>query len=294
MNQNLINFHGDDVTPAAPEDALFHVIPVPFEDSVSYGSGTTEGPRAILEASAQLELFTGKNIPADYGIYTTAPVACNDGCETTLSNIKDRVSKTLGYGKLPVILGGEHTLTCGTIAALKEHYAEFGVIQFDAHADLRDSYEGSKFSHACVMRRVHEQGIPIYQLGTRSYSREEHEYRLQHGIGYRDSEDIWKNGTAVKLPADFPDKVFISFDIDGIDGAIIPTTGTPVPGGLNWYQATWLLENIIRQRICIGFDIVELAPLENFHGPDFATAQLTYNIMGMIVADEDNRRFWKL
>ncbi|MDB4609658.1 agmatinase [Verrucomicrobia bacterium] len=291
---STLNFHADDVPATAPEDALFHIIPVPFEDSVSYGTGTGAGPLAILEASAQLELFTGKNIPADQGIYTAPAIDCSAGCAATLTNIEHEVTNTLTHNKLPVLLGGEHTLSYGAATALKKHYGEFGIIQFDAHADLRDNYEGSSYSHACVMRRIHELGIPVYQLGTRSYALEEHEYRKCHAIGYRDSEDIWKQGTGLELPSDFPEKVFISFDIDALDGAIIPSTGTPVPGGLNWYQATWLLEAAIDKRICIGFDVVELAPIKGLHGPDFATAQLIYNIMGMIVASEKNRKFWEI
>lgn len=284
-------FHGDDVKQSSPEDALFHVIPVPYERSVSYGTGTAAGPEAILAASCQLELFTGKNVPAEYGIYTAPAVPCSPAAEAEdiLSAIEKEVSKTLAYGKIPVVLGGEHTVSCGVITALKKQHSSFGVIQFDAHADLRNSYEGSPYSHACVMRRIHEQGIPIYQLGTRSYSLEEHQYRKQHNIGFRDSEDIWKNGTSLNLPQDFPEKVFISFDIDGIDGAIIPATGTPVPGGLNWYQAMWLLEEIFATRQCIGFDVVELAPIQGLHGPDFATAQLVYNMMGMFAGSKNNK-----
>lgn len=283
MSSNL-NFHGEDVTPSSPEEALFHVIPVPYEHSVSYGTGTADGPEAILSSSAQLELFTGKNIPAEHGIYTAPPLNCKAESTATeiLPLIENEVSRTLILGKIPVVLGGEHTVTCGVIDALKRHHDEFGVIQFDAHADLRDSYEGSKYSHACVMRRIHEQGIPIYQLGTRSYSLEEHQYRLQHNIAYRDAEDIWRNGTSLDLPENFPEKVFITFDIDGLDSSVIPATGTPVPGGLSWYQAMWLLEEIMKMRQCIGFDVVELAPIKHLHGPDFAAAQLVYNIMGMI------------
>lgn len=282
----IINFHGEDVAPSLPDEALFHVIPVPYEHSVSYGTGTAAGPEAILAASSQLELFTGKNIPAEQGIYTAPVIRCPPESEAieVLEDIKREVTKTLRLDKIPVVLGGEHTVTCGVIQALKQKYDNFGVIQFDAHADLRDSYEGSKFSHACVMRRIHEQGIPIYQLGTRSYSLEEHQYREKHDICYRDAEDICKHGTSLDLPDNFPEKVFITFDIDGLDGAVIPATGTPVPGGLSWYQAMWLLEEIIQKRQCIGFDVVELAPIKNLHGPDFAAAQLVYNIMGMIAA----------
>lgn len=286
--QNMTTFHGDDVAPSSVEKALFHVIPVPFEESVSYGTGTANGPAAILDASCQLELFTGRNIPADHGIYTAPAVDCTGPCEDVLGRISDQVNSTLDLGKIPVVLGGEHTVTCGIIPALKNHFEDFGVIQFDAHADLRDSYEGSKYSHACVMRRIHEQNIPIYQLGTRSYSLEEHSYRERHTIPFRDSEDIHKNGHRLQLPADFPEKVFITFDIDGLDGAIMPATGTPVPGGLSWFQAMWLIEEIMNTRICIGFDVVEFAPIKHFHGYSFAAAQLIYNIMGYLTGSKIN------
>lgn len=289
-----LHFHGEDVVPSAPDRALFHVIPVPFEISVSYGTGTALGPDAILEASAQLELFTGRNIPAEHGIYTAPAVDCSGPCETTLKEIEKQVAATLSLKKIPVVLGGEHTVTCGVIAALRQHHDDFGVIQFDAHADLRDSYEGSPYSHACVMRRIHERNIPIYQLGTRSYSLEEHAFRREHSVPFRDSEDIWKNGTDLKLPEDFPEKVFITFDIDALDSAVMPATGTPVPGGLSWYQAMWLIASIMESRVCIGFDVVELAPVANLHGPNFAAAQLVYNMMGYLTDSPVNRRYWQL
>ena len=293
-DKTIINFHGGDVPSSPPEKALFHVIPVPFEISVSYGTGTAEGPRAILEASEQLELFTGRSVPAQQGIFTAAPVDCSGSCESTLNNIEEQVAATVALNKIPVVLGGEHTVTCGVIPALRKHYEDFGVIQFDAHADLRDSYEGSPYSHACVMRRIHELGIPIYQLGTRSYSIEEFDYRKEHSIPFRDAEDIWKNGPELLLPHDFPEKVFITFDIDGLDSSVMPATGTPVPGGLNWYQAMWLIEAIMKSRVCIGFDVVELAPIPALHGPSFAAAQLTYAIMGYLTESSLNRSYWKL
>ncbi|BHH86121.1 agmatinase [Desulforhopalus sp. 52FAK] len=286
-----LNFHGEDVAPSLPEKSLFHVIPVPYEESVSYGAGTIEGPGAILQASTQLELLTTGHIPAEHGIYTVPPVDCTGSCEEVLGRITDVVDTVLELQKIPVLLGGEHTITCGVIPALKKQFDSFGVIQFDAHADLRDSYQGSRYSHACVMRRIHEQGIPIYQLGTRSYSLDEHEYRISNNIPSRDSESIWRDGHALQLPPDFPEKVFITFDVDALDSAVMPATGTPVPGGLNWYQTMWLLEEITKNRICIGFDVVELAPIEYLHGPSFAAAQLVYNIMGYITKNAQNRRY---
>ena len=287
-------FHGQDVPPAPAETALFHVVPVPFERSVSYGTGTAMGPEAILEASGQLELFDGKSVPAEQGIFTAESIDCGGSVEEVLQRISESCRFSLKLGKMPVILGGEHTVTCGVIPALREQYDSFGVIQFDAHADLRDSYEGSPFSHACVMRRIHEQGIPIYQLGTRSYSLEERAYRQQQGIAFRDAEDIWKNGIGLTLPPDFPEKVYITFDIDGLDSSLVPATGTPVPGGLSWYQAVWMIEAILESRICIGFDLVELAPMANLHGPNFTAAQLVYQIMGMITRSDTNKKFWNL
>ncbi len=289
------HFHGEDVRPSPPAEALFHVIPVPYEVSVSYGTGTEEGPGAILAASAQLELYDGRRIPAEYGIYTAPPVPCTGTCIEVLAQIETAVTRCLALQGIPVVLGGEHTVTNGVVAALRQAYGEFGVIQFDAHADLRDSFEGSRYSHACVMRRIAEQGIPILQIGTRSYSLEEQQYREQQRIPYFDAEEIWKRGIeGVSLPADFPAKIFITFDVDGLDSSIMPATGTPVPGGLNWYQTMWLIEKIMSSRICIGFDVVEFAPIAGLHGVSFAAAQLTYNLMGYLVGSPLNRQYWRL
>lgn len=284
-------FHGDDVPPSAPADALFHVIPVPLEQSVSYGTGTAEGPQAILEASSQLELLACGTVPAQYGIYTAPPVECSGPVEDVLQRIGTGVGTTLEQKKIPVIIGGEHTVTCGITTSLTNHYGAYGVIQFDAHADLRDTYQGSSLSHACVMRRIHEQGIPIYQLGTRSYSQEEEQYRLKHGILFRDALDLWQQTLEFELPPDFPEKVFITFDIDGLDSALMPATGTPAPGGLHWYQTMSLLQQIMETRICIGFDMVEYAPIPGFHGYSFTAAQLVYNMMGYLVRSAPNRRY---
>lgn len=286
-----LHFHGDDVIPAAPEEALFHVIPAPMEQSVSYGRGTAGGPDAILKASCQLETLTCGIVPAQNGIYTTAPVDCSGQTEVILDHVEKRVAKALTSSSIPVVLGGEHTISCGAVSALSNHYQKFGVIQFDAHADLRDSYEGSNYSHACVMRRIHEKNIPIFQIGTRSYSVEEDNYRKLYKIPYLDSETIWRDGHNLVLPGDFPEKVYITFDLDGLDSSILPATGTPVPGGLSWYQAMWLIEQIMETRICIGFDIVELAPVETLHGSSFLAAQLTYNMMGYLCKSGINLRF---
>lgn len=289
---NRLTFHGEDVPSARPEEALFHLLPVPYENSVSYGTGTAEGPAAIIEASVQLELLACNNNPSAQGICTLPPIDCAADCKVVLERIARQVKKTVDMQSIPVILGGEHTVTCGVVPALAELYGDIGVIQFDAHADLRDQYEGSSHSHACVMRRIHEQGIPIFQIGTRSYSQEEQVYRRQHAVPFLDGEDVWRQGVKLELPQDFPEKIYLTFDVDGLDSSIMPATGTPVPGGLNWYQAMGYIESIMQSRVCIGFDVVEFAPIENLHACTFTAAQLVYNLMGYLTASKKNLNYW--
>lgn len=281
---DMIYFHGDDVTPSKPEDAFFHVIPAPYERTVSYGGGTVNGPEAILRASAQLELFDCHTVPADLGIYTAPPVDCSGSIKETLSSIRDTVSSTLSMDKMPVVLGGEHTVTYGSVEALYDKYGkDFCIVQLDAHADLRDSYDGTKFSHACIMKRIFDLNIPFYQIGTRSYSMEEHNIRLRHNIDYMDAEEIYRNGAdSFELPPYFPEHLFITFDIDALDASVMPATGTPVPGGLSFYESLHILEKVISARKCVGFDLVEFSPIDGLHGYDFTAAQLVYNIMGIL------------
>jgi agmatinase len=286
-------FHGDDVIPSAPDQALFHVLPVPLEETVSYRNGTAGGPQAILEASCQLELFDGKCIPAQGGIHTADPINCNRPITETLTELQQKVAEVTACGAIPVILGGEHSLSAACALGLQQHHDNFGIVQFDAHADLRDSYNGSKQSHASVMRRIHEAGIPIYQIGTRSYSKEEHDFRLQQNIPFVDAETVWRRGAgSILLPDDFPDTIYITFDVDCFDAAMMPATGTPVPGGLLWYQVCEILENLFSDRLCLGFDLVELAPQQSLHGVSFTVAQLAYNMMGYLVRSPRARLYY--
>ncbi len=278
-----LHFHGDDVAPSSPEDALFHVIPVPLEQSVSYGTGTANGPSAILEASCQLETLALGVDPSIHGIHTAAPIDCQGPVSAVLERIEDEVSLARS---IPVVLGGEHTVTLGAVNALRKRHPQFGVVQFDAHADLRNIYEENPLSHACVMRRVHELGIPLVQVGTRSYCLEEQEYRQQHAIPFFDSEEIHRHLPKNPLPDDFPEQIYITFDIDGLDPSLVPATGTPVPGGLGWFQAMDLIKPITKNRTCIGFDVVELAPIPYLHSCSFTAAQLVYNIMACVVLNQ--------
>jgi agmatinase len=182
-------------------------------------------------------------------------------------------------GTFPFLLGGEHTVTLGALRALKAAGEEFGVIQFDAHADLRDEYEGSKLSHACVMRRaVDDLGLPLFQIGVRALSLNEHELRIERRIPFSNGRNISGN----LLPDDFPERVYITFDVDGLDPSIMPSTGTPVPDGLTWREAFRCVEKIAAERKIIAADVVELAPIEGLHAPDFGSALLVYRIMGLV------------
>jgi len=267
-----------------PAQARFHVVPVPYEKTVSYGHGTAKGPGAIIEASSQLERFDGTSDPGSEGIYTWPAVDCSRAPERVIDDIAATVTKILKLKKIPVVLGGEHTVTWGVIKGYLDAGAkDFGVVQIDAHADLRDAYEGDKYSHASVMRRVVEAGVPLVQLGNRAYCEEEREARKKHKVVAHDANAIVPKGISkIKLPARFPKNAFFTLDVDGMDPSVLPATGTPVPGGLGWYQTLGLFESVAKQRRIIGFDIMEFAPIEGFHAFDFAAAMLTYKMMGIV------------
>ncbi|WFS63951.1 agmatinase [Pseudodesulfovibrio thermohalotolerans] len=277
------HFLEGEINNARPEEAAFHIIPVPLESSVSYGGGTAEGPAAIVEASTQLELWDGKSVPANNGIHTSASVDCSGDISKTLDRIEDAVTYAVECEAMPLVLGGEHTVTLGALRALKQKYPKFGVVQFDAHADLRNSYEGSLYSHACVMRRAADDlGLPIFQIGVRALCTEEVEYRKANDIPHLDARELFLKGIPKHLlPSDFPDRIYITFDVDGLDPSVIRATGTPVPGGIGWHEALTLLEAAVQDRELIGADVVELAPMDGDRASDFASAQLAYLIMGL-------------
>jgi len=273
-----MKFLESEIPPMPPEQCRFHVIPAPMEHTVSYGGGTARGPEALLAASAQMEAFDGKSRPCDAGIYTTPPAL-------TLDAVQTRTAEALQAGALPILLGGEHTVTFGALKALKETGISFGIIQFDAHADLRDTYEGSKWSHACVMRRaVDDLSLPLLQLGVRALSSDDLAVRKARNIPHYDGYEICRNGLPSDwIPKNFPAAVYVTFDADALDASVMPATGTPEPGGLTWWQAMTCLEQISIARRVVGFDFVELAPIPGLHACDFSAARLIYNFMGMIL-----------
>jgi agmatinase len=282
-----------------PDTSRVHVLPVPLEQTVSWGGGTRQGPRAIIEASAQVELFDrslGGEPALAYGIHTLPPIPVEPGpLEAVLSRTGSAVAAILAAGKLPVVLGGEHTVTIGSARAVHESSppgaASLAVVQIDAHADLRDEYQGTKHSHACVMRRLVEQtGCELFQVGIRSLCVEEDAFIRGHPDRVRtyfaeqihaDAHGAWLAELAGRLRGR---RVYLTIDVDGLDPSVIPATGTPEPGGLSWQQAMLLLDTIAGAAgAVVGIDCVELAPVPGAHWADFAVAKLLYRAMSLAV-----------
>ena len=263
------------------------MIPVPYEKTVSYGGGTAEGPAAIIEASNQLETYDQLHgEPCRLGIYTQEVVDCRGEAGDILQRIRERTRTTAESGSLPFVLGGEHTVSYGAVMGVVDAFPgeRIGVVQFDAHADLRENYEGSIWSHACVMKRLVDEGLPLCQIGVRALSLDEqavrHEFPAQ--ITAHDARVICRPPQHdLRLPENFPQKIYVTVDIDGLDGALMPATGTPVPGGLGWWQLLDLLGSIARQRQIVGLDLVEFAPIRGLHVYDFTAADLAYKMMGI-------------
>lgn len=277
-------FLASEFKPASAKAAAFHVIPAPMELSVSYGHGARQGPQAILRASQQLEACDGERHASTANIHTQKPVSLQSKkLVAWIDAIQARVAQALTCGAVPVVLGGEHTVTLGAARAFHAAGVEIGVIQFDAHADLHDTYEGTPLSHACVMRRVHELGFPCIQIATRAVSQEEQAYRAAHPrtITAYDARVI-ADGKMTRhfIPRLFPKHVYVTFDVDGFDPTVMPATGTPVPGGLFWYDVVRMLRRVAALRQIVGFDVVELAPIKGLHHPDFTAALLTQTLMG--------------
>ncbi len=282
MMRRVLPFLGSEFPPVSREQAYFEIIPAPMEVSVSYGRGAAGGPAAILAASQQLDPLEEGSCPGAVGIYTGMTVSCRGSAAAILKRIEGRVFEAIRGRRVPVVLGGEHTVTLGAIRALHRAGQRLGILQLDAHADLRDCYEGNPYSHACVMRRaVEETGVPLMQLGVRTVCEEEVAFRRERAIGHRDAAVLerfpgywWR-----PLPVDFPEALYLTVDVDGLDPSVIPATGTPVPGGLRWSEALALLWALSAGRRVIGFDVVELAPRRGDRVSDFAAARLVYSLM---------------
>ncbi len=278
-------FLGEELSPAEnnPDTAHFHVVPCGLEKTVSYGAGTGLGPMAIIEASHQLERLVEGQEPALRGIFTEAPVDCSVSIEQVMADMRRRTHAIARRGAIPVTLGGEHSLSYGAVMGVVEASHEpIGIVQVDAHADFRVAYQGHAHSHASVMHLLAGEGLPICSFGVRALAREEEAGRRAHGVITHDAGELVRQQiSSIELPDSFPRNIYISFDLDGLDPCVIPATGTPVPGGLGFYQALDLVRSTLKGRNCVGIDVVELAPIAGQPVSDFTAALITHHLMAM-------------
>lgn len=268
----------------SPASAAAAILPVPYDTTASWLKGAAGGPTAILEASQYVEVWDIETAsePWRQGIATLPPLVVEGGPERLAVEVGRSVGEILDRGQLPVILGGEHSVTVGAVLAAAERSAGLTVLQIDAHADTRESYHGSPYSHACVMARVREV-CPIVQVGIRSLDTAE-VGRLEHERVFW-ARDITRDREAAWIPQAvglLTKEVYVTIDVDGFDPSIIPATGTPEPGGLDWYQVNELLAAVARHRRVVAFDVVELLP---DHAPSaFTSAKLIYRFLAEIFA----------
>ena len=261
------------------ENSRVVILPVAYDGTSTWVKGAGSGPRAAIEASANMELF---DIETDSQVYMEG-IFTDDILEGFLSpeEMVEAVSlKVRGYvkqGKFTVVIGGEHSVSIGSIQAHVENYENICVLQLDAHSDLRDEYERSKYNHACVMARV-KQMCPAVQVGIRSMDASEKKYVDISGTFF--AEDIYNNKVwQEKAVSKLPDNVYVTIDLDVFDPSIMPSTGTPEPGGLLWYDVLEFLKKVFKEKNVVGFDVVELCPIAENKAPDFLAAKLIYKLL---------------
>jgi N1-aminopropylagmatine ureohydrolase len=291
-----VSFGGIPEKYSSWKGSLFVVVPFPIDLTTTYVSGTRNGPRALIEASGHMELFDEENKIEPYraGIFVSTEIpVLTTGPLAMLKELEKRIKAVTRAGKFPVIAGGEHSGTCGAVAALKKRYGDLTVLQFDAHADLRDSYLGTPWNHACVGRRIVDSGAKLVQVGVRSISEEEDRFlrRAENVKTYYASEVRESLADVTRgIVSSLSGNVYISIDLDVFDPGIMPAVGTPEPGGLDWFEVIDILRDVMRADCnIVGFDIMELSPIPGIVAPEFLAAKLCYRLMGWILAKRQEK-----
>lgn len=285
------------------KNAKIVILPVPYDDTSTWMKGADKGPAAIIEASAHMELYDIDTDSEVYkqGIFTDSPVTEKSSPEMIAKAVRERVAEHLRDRKFVVAIGGEHSITIGAVQAYANAYNDFYVLQLDAHSDLREEYEGSKYSHACVIARIKDM-CPVVQVGIRSMDASEKENNkknikdgrvffakdIYNSIRIHDnnkdnkekdnkSNEDWIDQVIAKLSRN----VYITIDLDVFDPSLLPATGTPEPGGLDWYTVIELLKRVVEERNVVGFDVVELCPTSKKDSASsaFTAAKLIYSIL---------------
>jgi len=276
-----MNFGGNEVVYNYHESRIV-ILPVPYDETSTWLKGADRGPQAILEASVNLEFYDieTRSEVHKHGIYTLEPLTEKRSPEALVNSVFEKVSSLLNEGKFPVIIGGNHTVSIGAANAAAAFFPSLTVLQFDAHADLRDSYEGSPYNHACVMARIREKSHTV-QMGIRSISAEE-----IHNADWNSifpAHQLWYDKNLYKVALDLlKENVYITIDLDVFDPSLIPSTGTPEPGGPPYYDIMHFIREVAKNRNIVGFDVVELCPSPLNKAPDFVAAKIIYQTLSYI------------
>ncbi|MFH1664752.1 MAG: agmatinase [Candidatus Omnitrophota bacterium] len=261
------------------------ILPVPYDRTSTWLKGADKGPLALIEASPVLEMYDIETDQEVYrnGIYVSPPLITDAAPEEMAAAVEAKTAGLIDAGKFVVTLGGEHSISIGAVSAHAARFKNVSVLQLDAHADLRDEYEGSRYNHACVMTRIKEI-CPAVQVGIRSMCAEEK--------GRIDRENVFfagdiasageRGGWIEKAVGRLSDNVYVTIDVDVLDPSVMPSTGTPEPGGLTWYQVTGLLRAVAESRTVVGFDLVELCPNPSNKAPDYLAAKLVYKFLSYV------------
>ncbi|MBW2976732.1 agmatinase [Candidatus Woesearchaeota archaeon] len=271
------------------ENSKVVILPVPYEKTTTYVKGTAKGPAAILEASRNMELYDeelDRNI-YHVGICTLNELNIQEKPELMVDIVNEGVRRLISENKFPVIIGGEHSITPGCVKAFAESHEDFSVLQLDAHADLREEYDGTKFSHACATKRCLDICKNIVQVGIRSLDYEEAVFAKKNKQEIFWAKDILGNDDWMpRAVSKLSKNVYITLDLDVLDHSIMPSVGTPEPGGMGYYQLLKFLKQVFEKRNVIGFDIVELCPNDKHIGSDFTAARILYKMIGYKFAKE--------
>jgi agmatinase len=273
-----MNFGGNEVIYDYASSRII-IIPVPYDETSTWMKGADKGPNAVLEASVNLEFYDIETQSEAHlkGINTIGPVLEKATPDNLVKAVYDATVSVLADGKFPVIIGGNHTVTIGAVQAFSDHFENLTILQLDAHGDLRQEYEGSKFNHACVMARAIELA-PVVQVGIRSMSVEELPFADKNRIFY--AHDLYYNKDLYSRALDkLSENVYITIDLDVFDPSVMPSTGTPEPGGPDYFELIHFLREVISKRNVVGFDVVELCPSTTNKSPDFIAAKIIYQLL---------------
>jgi len=276
-----MNFGGAEVVYDYKESGII-IVPVPYDETSTWIKGSDKGPDAIMEASVNLEFYdaeTGTEVHRK-GIHTIDPVVGYSTPEALVKAVSDRIIELLKDNKFPVIVGGNHTVSIGSVMAFSGYFTNLTVLQLDAHTDLRQEYEGSRFNHACAMARCSE-SAPVIHVGIRSMSAEEVPFAVRENIFF--AHELHYNKDLYQKAIDkLTENVYVTIDLDVLDPSLMPSTGTPEPGGPGYYDLMHFLRDVAKSRKIVGFDVVELCPSPVNKAPDFIAAKIIYQLLSYI------------